>query len=266
MDDSNNAGAPPSPTQRRKSFVEMLNPRAFGNSTTSSASMSTSPSNAVPSAPGASNNGRKSMSMALGLQGSGNSQESPYNAFSRQRRASMSASSASGSDFRNSFDENAVIEEDDKIGPMNSPPSPSLARRLSFGAQALRDVRQGGTSPTNNAGRRPSYSLFTLSEDANADNKHPKSNSRSPGTAKTGGEGFNWSEAMRDRNKRASIGSNPFSPGHGRSKSFNAPAAEPPREMPTQPPPAPAARPPGAKIKKPDHLGERMLRGEFMMD
>lgn len=231
MDDSNNAGAPPSPTQRRKSFVEMLNPRAFGNSTTSSASMSTSPSNAVPSAPGASNNGRKSMSMALGLQGSGNSQESPYNAFSRQRRASMSASSASGSDFRNSFDENAVIEEDDKIGPMNSPPSPSLARRLSFGAQALRDVRQGGTSPTNNAG-----------------------------------EGFNWSEAMRDRNKRASIGSNPFSPGHGRSKSFNAPAAEPPREMPTQPPPAPAARPPGAKIKKPDHLGERMLRGEFMMD
>lgn len=172
------------------------------------------------------------MSLALGLSGSANSQDSPYNAFSRQRRASISTTSASGSpEFRNSFDESAVIEDDDKVGPINSPPSPSFARRLSFGAQALRDVRQGGTSPTNNAG-----------------------------------EGFSWSEAMIDRNKRSSIGSTPFAAGHGRSKSFNAPATEPPKEIPTVPPPAPPARPLGAKIKKPDHLGERMLRGEFMMD
>lgn len=186
MGDSDNAGAPPSPPSRRKSFVEMLNPRAFGNS---SSTASTSASIAIPPSPGASNNNRKSISIALGLSGSGNSQESPYNAYSRQRRASISTSSASGSpEFRNSFDDNAVIEDDDKVGAMNSPPSPSLARRLSFGAQALRDVRQGGTSPSNNAGRRSSSYLSTLSEDASSDKRHHKPNARSQGTAKTGGK------------------------------------------------------------------------------
>lgn len=186
MGDSDNAGAPPSPPSRRKSFVEMLNPRAFGSA---SSATSASPSIAIPTSPGASNNGRKSISLALGLSGSGNAQESPYNAYSRQRRASVSTSSAGGSpEFRNSFDDNAVIEDDDKVGPMNSPPSPSLGRRLSFGAQALRDVRQGGTSPSNNAGRRSSSYLSTLSEDANPDNRHRKPNTRPQGTAKTGGK------------------------------------------------------------------------------
>jgi len=36
---------------------------------------------------------------------------------------------------------------------------------------------------------------------------------------------------------------------------------EPPKEVPK---PAPAPAP--SRFKKPDHLGERMLRGEFMMD
>lgn len=68
---------------------------------------------------------------------------------------------------------------------------------------------------------------------------------------------------MRDKTKRASVVSgNPFSTGHGRSKSFNTAAPEPPREI-IQPAPPP---PPAFKSKKPDHLGERMLRGDFMMD
>lgn len=179
MADSN-AGAPPSPShQRRKSFVEMINPRAFNSSN----AFSTSPTNAMPAVPGQR---KSSISMALGLSGA-NGQDSPYNSFSRQRRASISTSNASGSpEFRNSFDDNAVIEDDDKVPPMNSPPSPSFARRLSFGAQALRDVRQSGTSPSNNAGRRPSSSLFTLSEDA--DHHQAKPLARSPGTARTGGK------------------------------------------------------------------------------
>lgn len=178
------------PRQRRKSFVEMLNPRAFNNS-----SQSTSPSNAVPSSPGVAG-GRKSMSIALGL--AAGSQDTPYNAFSRQRRASISTSSASSSpEFRNSFDEGAVIEEDDKVGALATPPSPSFARRLSFGAQALRDVRQGGTSPSNAAGRRPSSSLFTLNEDLNHSNANAsKSNARSPGTAKTGGKSLGRSHCF----------------------------------------------------------------------
>jgi hypothetical protein len=36
-------------------------------------------------------------------------------------------------------------------------------------------------------------------------------------------------------------------------------APEPPKDMPK---PAPVPQ----KFKKPDHLGERMLRGDFMMD
>lgn len=194
MNDSN-GGAPPSPTyHRRKSFVEMLNPRAFN---TGSNSFSTSPAaNGVSSTPGVPVPAQRksSISIALGLSG-GNPQESPYNSFARQRRASISTSTASGSpEFRNSFEDNAVIETDDRVPEMNSPPSPSFARRLSFGAQALRDVRQTGTSPINNAGRRPSSSLFTLSEDT--DHKPAKSLARSPGTAKTGGKSLGRSHSF----------------------------------------------------------------------
>lgn len=184
MADSSTGG--PSPGQRRKSFVEMLNPKAFG--TASPFTTGSSSAIPVPASPGVANN-RKSMSMALGLASSANSQDSPYNAFARQRRASISTSTASGSpEFRNSFDNNAVIEEDDKLGSINSPPSPSFARRLSFGAQALRDAKQGGGSSSlgTNAGRRPSSSLFTLNEDS--DKRHADSVARPPGTAKTGGK------------------------------------------------------------------------------
>lgn len=67
---------------------------------------------------------------------------------------------------------------------------------------------------------------------------------------------------MRDRTKRPSVAAtNAFTPSHSRSKSMNATAPEPPKEMP-KPVPAPAA----IRSKKPDHLGERMLRGDFMMD
>lgn len=185
MTDSNSGPSSSPPGQRRKSFVEMLNPKAFGNSPT----VTSAPSSAipVPASPGVGS-GRKSMSIALGLSGSANSQDSPFNAFAKQRRASISTSTASGSpEFRNSFDNNAVIEEDDAVGPINAPPSPSFARRLSFGAQALRDAK-GGTSASlgSNAGRRPSSSLFTLNEDS--DKRHGKSVVPTPGTAKTGGK------------------------------------------------------------------------------
>lgn len=178
------SGAPPSSSQRRKSFVEMLNPRVFGNAS----SVTAAPSSAipVPSSPGVASN-RKSMSMALGLSGSANSQDSPFNAFARQRRASISTSTASGSpEFRNVFEDSAVIEEDDRPGTLNSPPSPTFARRLSFGAQALREAKQGGLSPNFNAGRRPSSSLFTLNEDSG--NGLANTVTRSQGTAKTGGK------------------------------------------------------------------------------
>lgn len=77
------------------------------------------------------------------------------------------------------------------------------------------------------------------------------------------GEGFNWSEALRDNTKKRSpsfsSSSNPFaSRVQGRSVSSGA-TMEPPKEMPK-----PVVVP--ARMQKPDHLGERMLRGDFMMD
>jgi len=161
-------------------------------------------------------------------------EQSPFSAFAKQRQTSESTSSGTGSpDFKNSFaDEPAVIEDDATNAQPNPPSSPSFARRMSFGAQALRDVKHGG------------------------------------GSGSGGGEGFTWSDAFRDKTKRSpsfSSSVNPFAsnPARNRSASTNASisAPEPPKEMPK---PAPAPTP--QKFKKPDHLGERMLRGEFMMD
>jgi hypothetical protein len=93
-------------------------------------------------------------------------EQSPFSAFAKQRQASTSTSSGTGSpEFRNSFsDEPAVIDDDATHAQANTPSSPSFARRMSFGAQALRDVKQGGGSGSG-GGRRPSPSLFAWNED-----------------------------------------------------------------------------------------------------
>lgn len=221
---------PPSPggpatRRRRSSFAEIFNPRSAANPPASTSP----PSASLPSSIPAPQHKRGMSITTLGLSGSP-SQASPYTAFAKQRRASVSTSSGSDSPvFRNSFgDEPAVLEEDDQARvPLNTPMSPSFARRVSFGAQALRDVRSGG-----NAG------------------------------AAGGGEGFNWSESLRDRTKRSpsfSSSAKPFAPTTNRSRAASTTATEPPKEMPK-----PVATP--SKMKKPDHMGERMLRGDFMMD
>jgi hypothetical protein len=75
-----------------------------------------------------------------------------------------------------------VVEEDDSV---QAPPSPSFARRVSFGAQALRDGRLAGSPVAAGGGRRPSSSLFTLDETS----ENAASSRRTPsGTAKTGGK------------------------------------------------------------------------------
>ena len=281
--------AAPSPRRRRSSFAELFNPRSFSNATTSS-------SVPITTSPSASNlpPHRRALSQALGISGGSPTQSSPFTAFANQRRASVSTSSGSGSpQFHNSFgDEPAVIEEevDDVVRtPVGSPASPTFARRVSFGAQALRDVRNGGNSAGPAGGSRPSSTLYTLSE---------SQENKASGTATTGGksrglcssttpvqvpttsqssafsitpahvcqsansilgEGFNWAEAIRERNKRSptfSASSNSIAP---RSRATSTATAEPPKEIPKSP-----ATPP--RMKKPDHLGERMLRGDFMMD
>lgn len=167
----------PRTQRRRSSIVEMFSGRGSANTS----AFSSSPPAGVPANPNVPH--RKSMSVALGLAGSVDNPNSPYTAFARQRRASISTSNGSP-EFRNSFDDHAIIEED-HAGSVNTPPSPSFARRLSFGAQAMKDVR-GGISPSNAAGRRPSSALYALTEDDN--NTQAQAKSRSSRTTKTGGK------------------------------------------------------------------------------
>ena len=182
--------APPSPPlpqhRRRSSFVEMFNPRV--NASSSSTVSSSPPSTAVPPSPSVPQHRRGTSITALGLT-TNPSNQSPFTAFGLQRRASVATSSVSSSpDFKNSFgDEPAVIEEDDTTrAAMNPPSSPSFGRRVSFGAQALRDVRLGGSPGASGGGRRPSSSLLTTL-DENSENATPSRRAAS-GTAKTGGK------------------------------------------------------------------------------
>ncbi|KAI1622279.1 hypothetical protein EDD37DRAFT_467255 [Exophiala viscosa] len=221
--DMTDQSAPPSPPpqrRRRSSFIEM-----FNRPQSTSAVSSSPPSTTVPPHPTSSQHRRGTSISGLGLTTNPSSQPSPFTAFQRQRRASIATSTTSNSpDFKNSFgDEPAVLEEDEA-----NPSSPSFARRVSFGAQALRDVKLGS----------------------------------SPGTA--GGEGFNWSEALRDRSRRSPSFSsgNPFTQGANRPRGASITNPEPLKEI-TKPVESMSTP---VRMKKPDHLGERMLRGDFMMD
>ena len=70
-------------------------------------------------------------------------------AFNKPRRASTTSSSVSGSpEFRHGFEDKTVVEEEESTDlPAITPTAPSFARRMSFGAQALRDVRVSGNAP-----------------------------------------------------------------------------------------------------------------------
>ncbi|KAL1999755.1 hypothetical protein VTN02DRAFT_4072 [Thermoascus thermophilus] len=173
-----------------------------------------------PIATAAANQRRRVSITTLGLSGSP-SQTSSF-ANPGMRRGSLSSSMGSSS---TNFEE-AVVEENENTPPSNMPVSP-FARRVSFGAQALREVRGGGT--TGN------------------------------------GEGFNWSEALRTRAERApSIGAHsPTSPpgqqsaaglrGHHQRAASIASMEQPEREMPKQP-----------RHNKPDFFQEKILRADFM--
>lgn len=117
--------------------------------------------------------------------------------------------------------------DDTDNGSSSVPPSSPFARRLSFGAQAMRDVRGGSVG---------------------------------------NGEGFNWSEALRTRAERApSIGGISPIGGQGQHvasadhQRYHQRAAsiasmeQPAREIPRQP-----------KQNKPDFFQEKILRGDFM--
>lgn len=185
MSDRNAPPSPPPQHRRRSSFIDMFNPRTHA----STAHVSSSPpSNTVPTTPGVPQHRRGTSITALGLSTSAGNQSSPFAAFQNQRRASVATSSAASSpEFKNSFgDEPAVIEEDDPARATIHPPaSPSFARRVSFGAQALRESSRLPGSPGTSVGRRSS-SLFPLVE--NSANATPSRQTSTSRTAKTAGK------------------------------------------------------------------------------
>ncbi|KAJ5640402.1 hypothetical protein N7528_000027 [Penicillium herquei] len=188
-------------------------------------------------------NQRRLSITTLGLSGSP-TQTSAFGSRSF-RRGSLSSSWGS-----NAQNEDAVAED----AEANSPNSP-FARRVSFGAQALREARTGsignGRVPSSlPAGGYPparSASIATSPQDERSN------------TSRRLGEGFNWSEALRTRAERAPSIGGPVSPAsaarhphHQRAASI-ASMEQPIRELPKQP-----------KQKKPDFFQEKILRGDFM--
>ncbi|KAJ5547046.1 uncharacterized protein N7503_004679 [Penicillium pulvis] len=177
----------------------------------------------------------------LGLSGSP-TQTSAFGNMSL-RRGSLSSSWGSAPN------EDAVAEDAEG----GSPSSP-FARRVSFGAQALRDARSGSIGN----GRIPP-SLPTARPTA----RSPASTATSPQDERSNvsrrvGEGFNWSEALRSRAERAPSLGGPASPQSARQSHHQRAASiasmeQPIREIPKQP-----------KQKKPDFFQEKILRGDFM--
>jgi len=224
---SNNDNSPPnepSSRPRRGSFTSQTFSNIFGRSNSTSGTPTAPFPGPITTA--AAQDQRRRMSIStLGLSGTSPTQSTPF-AFGG-RRGSVSTA---GSD---SIDENAIDDDD---GPGRSAPTTPFARRMSFGAQALRTVRGGG----------------------------------SPGTTGEGG-GFNWSEQLRSRaessvsqTQRPSFSNSPPSAKaaqmsmHERTKSIS--------EMPAPPSAVPAPTPPRPERKKPDAFQERILKGDFYMD
>ncbi|KAJ5114567.1 hypothetical protein NUU61_000326 [Penicillium alfredii] len=194
----------------------------------------------------------------LGLSGS----PTQTSAFGKGNLRRGSLSSSLGSNVP--APEDAVAEDAEGASPGTTPSSP-FARRVSFGAQALREHRAGSIGN----GRFPpsGSSLAESRRSVSSATRSPASISVSPKDERSNasrrplGEGFNWSEALRSRAERAPSIGGPVSPqsqqaarqsGHQRAASI-ASMEQPAREIPKQP-----------KQNKPDFFQEKILRGDFM--
>ncbi|KAL3463768.1 hypothetical protein BJX64DRAFT_256135 [Aspergillus heterothallicus] len=226
-----------------------------------------------------SNHRRRLSITTLGLSGSP-TQPLPFG--SRNFRQSSISSSVGSSSPGNT--EEAVAEDVENSPPGGSgiPRSP-FARRLSFGAQALRDARGGSigngryhlsppvSPPSSGAAekrRTASSAGFStvsahpgssgsLSLSASTNKGFPQNN-RSDTFGRPLGEGFNWSEALRTRAERG-----PISPGSAQTlqgqghhrRAASIASMEPPiKEMPKH----------SKQDNKPDFFQEKILRGDFM--
>ncbi|KAI0889756.1 uncharacterized protein GGS22DRAFT_3698 [Annulohypoxylon maeteangense] len=210
----------------------------------------------------------------IGLGTSPNAQSAPFGI----RRGSISTNNS------DSIDENAIDDEESaKAGP-NSP----FARRMSFGAQAMRNLRTGPTSP-GTAGRHSQESRRISNGHIRAPPTGAPSASAAARRASTSqashtfsyripsdvysaraDNAYNWSEQLRSRAEssvqghRPSFGAGRYgSPPRGNGQHDRAKSVS---EMPAPPQQAATVKPKQPERPKPDHMQERILKGDFYMD
>ena len=264
----NSPTSPHSPAHNRRASFSPGQPLAgfFGRSPSRATATSAFPGPITTAAANAQSRRRMSIS-TLGLSGNSPTQTSPF-ASAASRRASIS-SAGTGSTY---LDE-SVIEEGD--GPVVSPTTP-LARRMSFGAKALREVRTGVGSGMGNNGRLStgstisnprrlsslsSSTTFPSSTNKDSQSQQPRSNVRS---GRYSGDGFNWSDSFRSRAERAATVSVPLA---ATTASSATAASTLPRHRAesVNTAPAPMNEVPKAPMV-PDAFQERLLKGDFYMD
>ncbi|KAI9700562.1 MAG: hypothetical protein M1820_006716 [Bogoriella megaspora] len=273
--------SPPTPTSRRRSsFAGQTFADLFGT-TNRSPSSSSPPSNSPFTGPitsAAAQAQRRRLSLTtVGLNAcQPNSQASPFGPPPTTSGGNRTRDGSFSSGTSGTLDESAVEDSEGPPQPSAGNPPATFARRMSFGARALRDSRTGssggsggvggggaaeggggGGGNINGNGRTTSFGSNSGAAGATGRASPAKSKSS------RGPEGFNWSENLRNRAQRASIsggtlsgtlgGVGNSSRDHGRQQSVAV--MEPPiREMPKQPKAAP------------DHFQERILKGDFYMD
>ena len=193
---------------------------------------------------------RRRMSItSLGLSGS----PTQASAFAGLRARQDSASS--GTSPSASIDEVAI--EDGDAALSESPSSP-FARRMSFGARALRDVKAGPGNSNGIVSTHCSEPFVCLKVEVYYKPGLQEdwiSNTIADYSLLCLGEGFNWSEQIRTRAERS-------------SSITAAPALPAPREPPRASVPVPElpVKELPKKSRVPDPFQERILKGDFYMD
>ncbi|KAI0160254.1 hypothetical protein GGR57DRAFT_413502 [Xylariaceae sp. FL1272] len=193
------------------------------------------------------------------------------------RRGSISTTNS------DSIDESAVEDEDSARVQPTSP----FARRVSFGAQAMRNMRTGQSSPgtgrpaqqtrrVSSAARQPPPSAPSASATSRRMSVSQASNTlpaRTPSDmlSARSDNGYNWTEQLRSRaessvaGQRPNFGSGapPGSPPRGSAQPDRAKSVS---DMPTPPRQPEVMKPKQPERPKPDHMQERILKGDFYMD
>ncbi|KAI8946302.1 hypothetical protein F4801DRAFT_73048 [Xylaria longipes] len=277
---NDNSGTGP-PNDRRGSvtsaaFSNLFNRRNSTTATGNGNGNSNSAGRESVSAAAARDQRRRLSVTTLGLSGASPPASVPFGV----RRGSIATTNS------DSIDESAI--EDDE--PAKIPSTSPFARRTSFGAQAMRNMRTGQTSPGSGrpaqqarrtsaaSPRQPPPGASSLT--AAATRRMSTSQASNALSARTPSDmlsarsdnGYNWTEQLRFRaessvtGQRPTFGSGSAAPGspprttphHDRAKSVS--------DMPAPPRQPEVMKPRQPERPKPDHMQERILKGDFYMD